>query len=184
MIASKYAYIQKYFVLCWYEVTHLSPIICMSTQKKTEQSSEVSLFIFVTVLETCIISCYLYLEHCIPLSALSWNVTRSVSLWWSARPQDSRTPHDLFLSLVVYTQDTAHLPLKIPMIACKQYLHSYPHTLHCNSLVPAFRQQSAEKYTCNTLVPEARENVRNLCFKTWSMLHSVLHKKKCLGYRK
>lgn len=54
MITSKSAYIQKYFVLCWYEVSHLSPVKCMSTQKKTEQSRAVKSHyysIFVTVLE-------------------------------------------------------------------------------------------------------------------------------------
>lgn len=71
MITSKSASIQKYFVLWWYEVTHLSSVMGTSTQKKTEQSSKVSLLLIsVTVLETYIISCYLYLEHCLPLSAL------------------------------------------------------------------------------------------------------------------
>lgn len=34
MITSKSAYIQKYFVLCWYEVTNLSPLSCVHPPKE------------------------------------------------------------------------------------------------------------------------------------------------------
>lgn len=93
MITSKSVYIQKYFVLRCYKVTHLS-YACLS---KRAQSTEGSLIIIPICFGILARSHATLPWHCLPLSALSGNVARSVSLWRSARPQGSQHPHGVFL---------------------------------------------------------------------------------------
>lgn len=144
MITSESAFIQESFVLSWYRYFSLARP--MHARPKENRAKQWNLIIMHTHhwFGNAHDLARPFQEHCWPLSALPGDVSRSVSLWWPARPRSSEHLRAAAVCLppyspplAFYMQGTVHSPPKTQTIVYKQCLHSSPQTLFFNSSVPA-----------------------------------------------